>query len=114
MAYDEGLAELMRGELEDLPGLSEKKMFGGLCFLQFGNMICGVHSGGAMFRVGKPNEAEALALDGVGPMNFTGRKMGGMVDADDDAMADDDILRKLIALSTGFVATLPPKEARRP
>ena len=109
MAYDDGLAELMRNELGDLSGLNEKKMFGGLCFLQNGNMICGVHSGGAMFRTGKENEANALALDGVGPMNFTGRNMGGMVDADDSAMADDDIRRDLIRLALGFVSTLPPK-----
>ncbi|WP_299843723.1 TfoX/Sxy family protein [uncultured Roseovarius sp.] len=109
MAYDDGLAELMRGDLADLPGLTEKKMFGGLCFLQHGNMICGVHAGGAMFRVGKENEAQALALDGVGPMTFTGRKMGGMVDADDDAMADDRVRQDLIGLALGFVATLPPK-----
>ena len=33
MAYDEGLASLMREALENEPGYSEKKMFGGLCFL---------------------------------------------------------------------------------
>ena len=109
MAYDEGLAEQMRADLSDLPGLSEKKMFGGIAFLQHGNMICGVHSGGAMFRVGKDSEAQALALDGVGPMLFTGRRMGGMVDADDSAMGDDGIRQALIGLATGFVKTLPPK-----
>ena len=53
MAYDEGLASLMRESLENEPGYSEKKMFGGLCFLIYGNMVSGVHSGGGMFRVGK-------------------------------------------------------------
>ena len=109
MAYDEGLAELMRAELGDLPGLTEKKMFGGICFLQHGNMICGVHAGGAMFRIGKENEAEGLGLDGVGPMTFTGRKMGGMVDAGDAAMADDAIRGHLTGLALAYVATLPPK-----
>ena len=109
MAYDQGLGELMHEELGELPGLSERKMFGGLCFLQHGNMICGVHSGGAMFRVGKANEATALALDGVSPMTFTGRKMGGMVDVTDDAMADDVTRERLIALALGFVGTLPAK-----
>ena len=28
MAYDEGLAELLRGEFGDLAGVSEKKMYG--------------------------------------------------------------------------------------
>ena len=109
MAYDEGLADEMRSDLGDLPGLTEKKMFGGLCFLQHGNMVCGLHSGGAMYRVGKPNEAAALALPGTGPMMFTGRRMGGMVEADDTAMGDDATRRRLTDLALGFVATLPPK-----
>lgn len=109
MAYDEGLAELMRGDLHDLPGLSEKKMFGGLCFLQYGNMICGVHSGGAMFRVGKAAEPAALAIEGAGPMTFTGRAMGGMIDVADDAMADDAKRRAWTDMALAHVATLPPK-----
>lgn len=38
MAYDEGLAERVRGIIADEPGFKEKKMFGGLCFLLSGNM----------------------------------------------------------------------------
>ncbi|WP_253913149.1 TfoX/Sxy family protein [Pseudoruegeria sp. HB172150] len=37
MAYDEGLAKLMRGDLAEPPGVTEKKMFGGLCFLLNGH-----------------------------------------------------------------------------
>ena len=77
MAYDEGHAELMRAELADEPGISEKTMFGGLCFLKHGNMVCGVHRGGGMARVGKEAEAQALKIDGVDHLSFTGRKMGG-------------------------------------
>jgi hypothetical protein len=33
MAYDEKLAERIRGLVADEPGLTEKKMFGGLAFL---------------------------------------------------------------------------------
>ena len=42
MAYDEGLAQRIREGLEERPGFSEKKMFGGLSFLLHGNMCCGV------------------------------------------------------------------------
>ena len=56
MAYDEGLAEILRGDLADLPGIAEKKMFGGMAFMLNGNMLCGVHQAGGMFRVGKANE----------------------------------------------------------
>jgi TfoX/Sxy family transcriptional regulator of competence genes len=109
MAYDEGLAELMREELGERDGLTERRMFGGLAFLVHGNMVCGVHRGGGMFRVGKEREAEALALTGVGPMQFTGRKMGGLVEVTDAGMGDDGIRAALMRLSLDHVATLPPK-----
>ena len=83
-------ATLMREELSGESGISEKKMFGGLCFLKDGNMICGVHAGGGMARVGKAAEAEALKINGITPLSFTGRKMGGMVDVSEDVLGDDD------------------------
>ena len=109
MAYDETLADQMRADLGDAAGLSEKKMFGGLCFLLNGNMICGVSAKAAMYRVGKPAEAEAKALPGVEDMAFTGRKMGGMVDFPLDAFGDDDTRAKLTALALANARSLPPK-----
>ena len=90
MAYDEGLAAMMRDDLAEQPGITEKKMFGGLCFLMNGNMVCGVHSGGGMFRVGKVREAEARAIPGASELTFTGRPMGGMIEVDDEALGDDE------------------------
>ena len=76
MAHDEGLAQLLRDDLVDVDGISERNMFGGLCFMLNGNMLCGVSPKGCMFRVGKPREDEARAITGAGPMNFTGRPHG--------------------------------------
>lgn len=109
MAYDDGLAELMRETLGDEPGLSEKKMFGGLCFLKDGNMICGVHEGGGMARVGKDAEARACEIEGVGPLSFTGRKMGGMVDVSEETIADDNLRAQIVGLALTYARTLPPK-----
>lgn len=109
MAYDEGLAELMRNDLIDVAGISEKHMFGGVCFMLNGHMMCGVHKNGGMFRIGKELEAKALELDGIDPLSFTGRKMGGMVDITEDAIADDDTRAKMMALAQEFVGSLPPK-----
>ncbi|MEY8837485.1 TfoX/Sxy family protein, partial [Cribrihabitans sp. XS_ASV171] len=78
MAYSEHMAETMRADLGVEPGLSEKKMFGGLAFLLHGNMVCGVMKDGAMYRPGKEREAAALAV-GARPLAFTGRPMRGMV-----------------------------------
>ena len=109
MAYDEGHAEILRDLLQDHDGISERKMFGGLCFMLNGNMLCGVHKDGGMFRVGKANEADALLLKGVSPLGFTGRKMGGMVDVSQETIADDKALFELLALAGTFVGQLPAK-----
>jgi TfoX/Sxy family transcriptional regulator of competence genes len=109
MAYDEGLAAMMRDDLADQSGITERKMFGGLCFMMNGNMVCGVHTGGGMFRVGKSREAEARAIEGAGELTFTGRPMGGMIEVDEDAMADDDRRGQWIALSVKNAASLPAK-----
>ena len=109
MAFDEGLAAMMRDDLVDQTGISEKKMFGGLCFLLNGNMVCGVHSGSAMFRVGKEREQEAMAVTGAGPMMFTGKPMGGMIDVSEDALADDDRRSIWMGLSLTNAASLPAK-----
>lgn len=67
MAFDEGVAAMMRDDLAGEDGVTEKRMFGGVAFFLHGHRVCGVHSGGALFRVGKPNEKAARAIDGAGP-----------------------------------------------
>ena len=108
MAYDEGLVEILRADLADHSNIVEKRMFGGICFMKDGRMLCGVHKGGGMFRVGKPRQEAVLAIDGAGPMNFTGRPMGGLVDVTDEAMADDARRGRLMALALENVAELDP------
>lgn len=109
MAYDEGLAAVLQDDLADIDGITTKKMFGGLCFLLHGNMVCGVHRGGGMFRVGKLREAEALTVEGTAPLSFTGRKMGGMVDASEDLLADDDRRGAVLAMALENARSLPAK-----
>ena len=109
MAYDEGLAQILRDDLAQTNGVSEKKMFGGLCFMLNGNMLCGVHTKGSMFRVGKENESTAMDIEGALPLGFTGRKMGGMIDVTDDAFEDDERRLQWLNLAKQFVGNLPSK-----
>ena len=109
MAFDESHAQIIRGALSDLDGITEKRMFGGLCFLLHGNMLCGVHQDGGMARVGKDNESAALESDGVDPLSFTGRPMGGMVEMTEAALEDDQTLQAVLALAKQFVGSLPAK-----
>ena len=111
MAYDPGLAQTLRDALADHP-ITEQKMFGGLAFLLNGHMVCGVHKGGAMVRVGKDHYAAALQLPGVAPMMFTGKPMVAMVDIEDASVEDDAVRDKLLAMALATVQALPPKVAK--
>ena len=108
MAYDQDLAARVRSALSGHAGIAERKMFGGLCFLLNGNMLCGVERDRLMFRVGKDQEAKALAKPGASPMDFTGRPLGGMVYVDPDACKGR-ALKGWIALAERFVGALPKK-----
>jgi len=60
VAYDEDLAARIRELIAAEPGLTEKKMFGGLAFLIGGNMAVGVSGqGGILVRV-DPDESDEL------------------------------------------------------
>lgn len=109
MAYDEAQANLIRDRLAGHPSITERKMFGSVCFMLRGNMLCGVHRDGGMVRVGKANHTAALEIDGVTPLSFTRRPMGGMVDVDDDALADPERWQQLMDLALDFVGPMPAK-----
>lgn len=108
MAHDAGLAELLRGDLAGLP-VTERRMFGGLCFLLHGHMVCGVMRDFAMIRVGTGGEAAALALPGVAPMIHGGKRMGGFVRATPEVLGEDGARARLLALALACVRALPPK-----
>ena len=113
MAVDEALSQRFREVAGNLPGFSEKKMMGGHCFFLYGNMLGGADrpkdgAGRFMFRVGKANEAEALARPGAEIVQFGSRRMGGLIFVD-EAHCDDGQLAQWIDLACDFVADLPPK-----
>ena len=108
MAQDEGLAQILR---DDLAGesISEKRMFGGTCFLINGNMVSGTMKASALFRVGKANDAAALTVPGSYGMEQGGRRMAGFVELPIEDCADDARRGQLSAMALAFARTLPPK-----
>lgn len=111
MTFDAGLAQRLRDDLAGEP-ITEKKMFGGLCFLSGGHMICGLHKGGTMYRVGKDSYAAALALPGVRPMLMGDRPMTAMVTLSLENSAEDAMRAPVLALALATVRALPPKVAK--
>ena len=108
MPFDPDLAERLRRVVKRRTGFTEKRMFGGICWMLRGNMLGGVEVGRFMFRVGPALEAEALSRPGASPMDITGRPMRGFVWVD-AAAAPEPELRRWVDLATRFVGKLPPK-----
>jgi TfoX N-terminal domain len=109
MARDTGLEELIFDELRSTPGITDKAMFGGWAWLLGGKLLCGAREDGMLIRLGKGNDAWALAIKGIDPMISRGRPMSGWVRADSGAYGDDKLRRKLISSALQFVSTLPTK-----
>ena len=78
MAYDEALAAQIRELTADEPGLTERKMFGGLAFLIRGNMaVAASGQGGIIVRV-DPRESDTLVgKTNARTMVMRGRPMQG-------------------------------------
>jgi TfoX N-terminal domain len=80
MAYDESTAARVRQVLTGQPGLIEKKMMGGLCFMVRGGMCCSVSGkGGLLVRVDPTSYATTLREPHVQPMKMGKRVMSGFV-----------------------------------
>lgn len=109
MAYDTGLAQRVREILEEEPGVAEKKMFGGLCFLLSGNMVCGVIKDDLIVRVGAEQYQAMLLVPHTRKFEITGRPLTGWVMVLARALDDDDDLGDWLKRAVTFVRTLPPK-----
>ena len=109
MAYDESLARRLRAELGTLPGLTEKKMFGGICFLLGGNMVCGVLRDDLIVRVGKTEYAASLAQPGARVFDFSGKPMTGWVMVAPVGYAAAEDLVRWVKLGVAFAGALPAK-----
>ena len=111
MAYDEALAQRIRDLLDGEPGVTSRKMFGGLGFMVDGHMAVAAASQGSLMVRTDPVDAEQW-IDGesVNPMEMRGRPMTGWLLVAADALADDQALEVWVDRGVAHVRTLPPKE----
>jgi hypothetical protein len=113
MAYDERLAERLRAIFATVPGAGEKKMFGGVCFLADGKMVCGTATADLMVRVGPDAYAAALKRPHTRPMDFTGRPLVGFVYVAPAGIKTAAALRGWVERALAYVATVPEKKKPR-
>jgi TfoX/Sxy family transcriptional regulator of competence genes len=110
MAYDEELAERMREALDGVPGVTEKKMFGGLAFLVGGNMaIAASGGGGAMVRVDPAESDHLLDSTTAVPVVMRGRPMTGWLRVTTDDLGRPDELATWVRRGADYAGSLPPK-----
>jgi TfoX/Sxy family transcriptional regulator of competence genes len=110
MAYDEDLADRLRELLAGEPGLTEKKMFGGLAFLIGGNMaIAASGQGGALVRVDPAESDKLVASTGARLMEMRGRSMQGWLRVDSEHLRTKAQLAKWVKLGATYACSLPAK-----
>ena len=113
MGYDEGLAERIR---DAVPKATEKKMFGGIGWMERGNLVVGLMAQGSLSDVDAiivrchPEETPAVLKEpGVRPFEQRGKAMKGWVLVEAEAVAEEPELHAWIDRSRQFVKTLPAK-----
>ncbi len=109
MPCDERLVERIRKLVAHRRGVTEKKMFGGVCFMVNGNMACGVAKEDLVLRLGEDGSADALQQKHARPMDFTGKPMKSMVYVAPAGIRTEASLRRWVERGIGFARTLPAK-----
>ena len=110
MAHDEKLNARIRDILKGKRGISERNMFGGLCFMHHGNMLCGADlKHGLSVRVGPDSYERALKLKHARKMDITGVPLRGLVFVDADGYRTRTQLVRWIERGLDFTKTLPKK-----
>lgn len=116
MAYDLGLADRIRVVLARLGDFSERKMFGGLCFLVNGHMCCGIVKSDLMLRLTPEIATSALREPHTRPMDFTGKPMKSMIYVDASGIDSDPSLERWVRTAERVAQALPSKieKSRQP
>ncbi len=109
MSGDENLTARIRPIMSGMQGLSEKRMFGGHCFLINGNMCIGTWKGSLVARLGKEKHEETMAEPFTKPFDITGRTMKGWALVDPVGIHAKEDLEAWIYKAAKFVGSLPAK-----
>jgi TfoX/Sxy family transcriptional regulator of competence genes len=110
VAYDEALAQRIRELVANEPGLTEKKMFGGLAFLVGGNMaVAASGQGGVLVRCDPAQSDNLVAKTDASLMEMRGREMQGWLRVDAEHVRTKRQLAKWVKIGTAYARSLPAK-----
>jgi hypothetical protein len=110
VGYDEDLANRIRELILTEPGVTEKKMFGGLAFLINGNMsVSASRQGGLLLRVDPDQTDGLLRKPHAEPFAMRGRDMQGWLRVTPEGVKTKRQLATWVARGVGYARTLPAK-----
>lgn len=111
MPVDHELARRIRALVALDPRVTEKRMFGGICFLLDGRILVGVRRNGALLvQCGAEAAAQAVRRDGVTHMQMGERTAANFIDVEGENLEAENELRQWITLAERYLMTLPPKD----
>ena len=110
MAYDEHLAERIRELVAAEPGLTERKMFGGLAFMINGHLAVSASGRGGLLLQVESDETDALlAKPHAHAFEMRGREMQGWVRVEAEGVKTKRQLERWVARGVDHARSLPPK-----
>ncbi len=109
MTFDEVLAQRVRGILDQKTDYTERKMYGGICFLKKGNMACGIINDDLIVRVGLVDYEKLLTCENTKKFDITGKVMKGWVMVTREGNTEDKDLFNWVSIGISFATSLPPK-----
>jgi TfoX/Sxy family transcriptional regulator of competence genes len=110
MPYDLALADEIRTVLDGEPGMTERRMFGGLSFLVDGNLAVAVRGSGAILvRVGADAAPELERTTAATHAVMGARVMAGWLEVGPDGLGTEADLSAWVRRGVDHARSLPPK-----
>ena len=109
MANGESLSERIRQILSKRARISQRKMFGGVCFMINGNMCVGTWKESLIVRLDRKNHDKTLAEPHTRPADMNGRTMKGWALVDPAGIESENDLTAWVNRAAKFAESLPPK-----
>ena len=110
MAYDQDLANRIRELVLAEPGVTERRMFGGLAFLIDDNMcVSASGQGGVLLRVDPAETDTLLGKPHAHPFEMRGRVMQGWLRVDAEGLKTKRQLERWVARGVAYARSLPSK-----
>ena len=109
MPYNQNIESRINKVTKGWKGIDSKKMFGGICCLLNGHMVCGVYKDFLILRLGEKEAAAAMQKPLVKAFDITGKPMKGWVMMAEEGIGDEVQIKGWLQKAKRFVASLPPK-----